>query len=137
MLNSSRKMQAAKQKLSFFEIISSCLSRKILKENRSNSNSLPNAEKRSKIRDEISSILKEALYNSVSQALIKIFNTSHFTLKLALSFFVLITISTRYYKYYILRLKCCESSHKLPWVISFYLVDDLTIPIFMSLINKG
>ena len=53
------------------------------------------AERKSKMQEKIYLALKEIMYNSVAQAILKIFHTPYLALKLCLTIFVLLTISIR------------------------------------------
>ena len=85
------------QKKSIFEKLTSFLSRSILKAKKTNVEPFPSSslERQRNMRQQINLVLKEVMYNSVAQAIIKIFQTPHLTLKLALILFVLLTISIR------------------------------------------
>ena len=86
------------QRKSFFKAKISYLNRKkmLTSLNKLNGESYPSdAERKNKMREEIHLALKEIMYNSVAQAIIKIFSTPHLVLKLSLTLFVLLTISIR------------------------------------------
>ena len=79
------------QNKTLFEKNISCFSRIFSK----NQNNDQDVERKSKMREKINLVLKEVMYNSVAQAIIKIFHTPHLVLKLSLTLFVLLTISIR------------------------------------------
>ena len=85
------------QKKSIFEKLTSFISRSILKAKKTNVEPFPSSslERQRNMRQQINLVLKEVMYNSMAQAMIKIFQTPHLTLKLALILFVLLTISIR------------------------------------------
>ena len=90
-------MHNQNKKKSIFEEISFGISRNISSKKEINVEPFPSSslDCRSKMREQINLVLKEVMYNSMAQAMIKIFQTPHLTLKLALILFVLLTISIR------------------------------------------
>ena len=84
------------EKKSIFEKITSLLSRSISKVKKTDDELLPpSLESKIKMREQTSLVLKEVMYNSVAQAILKIFHTPHLTLKLTLILFVLLTTGIR------------------------------------------
>jgi hypothetical protein len=85
------------EKKSIFEYISFGMSRNISSKNKTNVESFPpsSLECRTRMQEQINLVLKEVMYNSVAQAIIKIFQTPHLTLKVTLTLFVLLAISIR------------------------------------------